>query len=291
MYECKIKISEKLAALRTDKGVTQEEIAQVLSISDKTVSKWETGASMPDITMLVKLAEYYGVTTDTLLGLSKDKNQSFEEKVSSFFESLDRKDSAITAFEVIKSIIPVLYNRFYHDEGDINDKYDIYPQAESYFNRSVMSCHDFFDFIASSENVNVAVMMLQNEARFAWLKDINKQKETVKLFKLLSSEDVLSVFYFINSTDCSECFTSNYIANNTGINNERAEEILDGLCSVGTCTQTTAYLSEGETKIYKCYGDEFILALISLAFERMCGVSKYDYNLGSDKKMIGGNTK
>lgn len=245
---------------------------------------------MPDITMLVKLAEYYKVTTDMLLGLSEDKNQSFEEKISSLFENLDRKDSAVTAFEVIKSIIPALYSKFFDYNVDI-DKYDTYPQVVSNFYRSVMSCHDFFDFIASSENVNIAVMMLQNKAGFTWLNDIDKQKETVKLFKLLSDEDVLSVIYFINSTDCSECFTSSYIANNTDISDDRAEEILAGLCSVGTCVQMTAHLSEGETKIYKCYGDEFILALISLAFERMCGVPAYEYNLTSDKKMIGGNKK
>ena len=71
MYECKI--AEKLVELRTSKGVTQEEMAKSLSVYNKTISKWENGVSTPDIPMVVELAKYYGVTSDTLLGLSEDK--------------------------------------------------------------------------------------------------------------------------------------------------------------------------------------------------------------------------
>ena len=88
MYECKI--AEKLVELRTSKGVTQEEVAQSLSISNKTVSKWENGASTPDLPMVIELAKYYSVTTDTLLGLSEDKKQSTAEEIRSLFEGLDR---------------------------------------------------------------------------------------------------------------------------------------------------------------------------------------------------------
>ena len=56
MYECKI--AEKLVELRTSKGATQEDVAQSLSISNKTVSKWENGASTPDLPMVVELAKY-----------------------------------------------------------------------------------------------------------------------------------------------------------------------------------------------------------------------------------------
>ena len=74
MYECKI--AEKLVELRTLNGVTQDDVARSLSVSNKTISKWETGTSTPDIAMLVELSKYYGVTTDSLLGLSEEKKQS-----------------------------------------------------------------------------------------------------------------------------------------------------------------------------------------------------------------------
>lgn len=55
-----------LAALRKP-GMTQQEAADQLGVSNKTVSKWENGAGLPDITVLPALAELYGVTADDIL--------------------------------------------------------------------------------------------------------------------------------------------------------------------------------------------------------------------------------
>lgn len=56
-----------LAQLRKEKGWTQKELAERLFLSDKAVSKWERGLSMPDITILTPLAEELGVTVTELL--------------------------------------------------------------------------------------------------------------------------------------------------------------------------------------------------------------------------------
>lgn len=56
-----------VAELRRERGMTQKELAQKLYISDKAVSKWETGTSLPDISLLTPLAEELGVTAAELL--------------------------------------------------------------------------------------------------------------------------------------------------------------------------------------------------------------------------------
>lgn len=61
------RMGEFLAALRKSKGYTQQEVADSLGVSNKTVSSWETGASCPDISMLPVLAELYGVTCDEII--------------------------------------------------------------------------------------------------------------------------------------------------------------------------------------------------------------------------------
>lgn len=286
MYECKI--AEKLVELRTSKGVTQEDVAQSLSISNKTVSKWENGASTPDLPMVVELAKYYGVTTDTLLGLSEDKKQSTTEEIRSLFEGLDRRESVLKAFETIRSLVPSMYGTISKYYDDAYDKENVYPTGTSHGYRSAISLHEFFEFVASSENVNVAVMMLRNKADFSWMNDPSKQAEIVKIFQFLSNEDALSVLYYVHSTACSESFTADYIAKNTGVKEERASEILDEFCSVGECHWVTAHLAEGDVKVYECHGDGLVLALISLAFERMCGRQSYEYNFNGRCKMIGG---
>ena len=286
MYECKI--AEKLVELRTSKGVTQEDVAQSLSISNKTASKWENGASTPDLPMVIELAKYYGVTTDTLLGLSEDKKQSTTEEIRSLFKGLDRRESVLKAFETIRSLVPTMYGTVSKYYDDAYDKENVYPTGTSHGYRSANSLHEFFEFTASSENVNLAIMMLKNKDNFAWMNDPTKQKEIVKIFKFLSSEDVLSVLYFVHSTNCSESFTADYVARNTGLKEERVTEILDEFCSVGDCHWVTAHLAEGDVKVYECHGDGLVLSLISLAFERMCGRESYDYNFNGRCKMIGG---
>ena len=55
------KIGSFLKELRKEKGITQEEFAENLNVSGRTVSRWETGVNMPDISLLVDIAEFFNV--------------------------------------------------------------------------------------------------------------------------------------------------------------------------------------------------------------------------------------
>lgn len=60
-------LGKRIAALRKEKGMTQEELAEKLGVSPQAVSKWENGQSCPDISLLPRLSAIFGVTTDLLL--------------------------------------------------------------------------------------------------------------------------------------------------------------------------------------------------------------------------------
>lgn len=64
------KINFKLAELRKQWGLTQQELGDILSVSFQTISKWENGITLPDITVLPLLSEYFHVSVDALLGLT-----------------------------------------------------------------------------------------------------------------------------------------------------------------------------------------------------------------------------
>ena len=64
-------MGDKLRALRRGKKLTQEQLAEYLHISSQAVSKWETGASCPDLDMLLRLAAFYQVSTDELLDFDR----------------------------------------------------------------------------------------------------------------------------------------------------------------------------------------------------------------------------
>lgn len=60
-------LAENLALLRNIRGMTQEEVAEVIGISRQSYSKWEQGETIPDIEKCARLAEFYGVSIDSLV--------------------------------------------------------------------------------------------------------------------------------------------------------------------------------------------------------------------------------
>lgn len=61
-------VGKKISALRNEKGLTQSDLATYLNVSNKAVSKWETGQGYPDITHFPKLASLFNVTIDYIMG-------------------------------------------------------------------------------------------------------------------------------------------------------------------------------------------------------------------------------
>jgi transcriptional regulator with XRE-family HTH domain len=78
-----IEIGEKIKSFRKKREITQEQLAEYLNISFQSVSKWECGDSLPDITMLPKIALFFNVTTDELLCIDKLKA---EQEIEDYFK-------------------------------------------------------------------------------------------------------------------------------------------------------------------------------------------------------------
>lgn len=72
------KIGLFLKELRKEKNITQEELAEKLNVSNRTVSRWETGTNMPDISLLVILAEFYQVSIPEIID-GERKSEKMEQ--------------------------------------------------------------------------------------------------------------------------------------------------------------------------------------------------------------------
>ena len=279
-------ISAKLSELRAAKGVTQDEVANALSISNKTVSKWENGMSEPDLTMLIALAHYYNVTTDTLLGLEEGK-KGMKQMLGDQFRDLDLENMARKAFAINREMIPIGFYTARKDEGDSFDK-AILPFGTEKNIRSLNSFGGLFQFAVCSKDVNFSVVQLSNEADFSWLTDEKKQKRMSELFALLSDADMLKMIYFIQSKDCSPRFTAGYLSAHTDIPLEKTLQLLEKCMELELGSQMTAHLKDGDTVIYEFICDGLLLSLLSVAYERMWGRKCYDYCWNVGSKMIGG---
>jgi len=99
-------IGEALKQLRKNKGITQQQLADMLHTTNRSVSRWETGNNLPDISILIELAEYYEVDLKDILSgevLKKDMNTLEKDTV------LLVADYTNMAKERMKKVLHVLF--------------------------------------------------------------------------------------------------------------------------------------------------------------------------------------
>ena len=100
-------IAENLKVLRKSKNFTQEEVAEKLNVSPQSVSKWERGDTMPDITLLPALANLYKTSIDALIGMDKinDQQTRFEifKKAHELLRNGDTEAAILVYTEALKT--------------------------------------------------------------------------------------------------------------------------------------------------------------------------------------------
>lgn len=87
------KVGLFLKTLRKEKDITQEVLAETLNVSSRTVSRWETGSNMPDISLLVELSEFYQVSIPEIMNGERKREKMDQET----------KDTAIRMAEYSKN--------------------------------------------------------------------------------------------------------------------------------------------------------------------------------------------
>lgn len=122
-------LQEKLQYLRKKNGYSQEQLADKLCIARQTVSKWENGQAIPELSGLIQLSELYGVPIDRIVKDDKECNLSLKGKKKSETEKIRESESVIDK----ESIIDFL----------LHAKKQTYAGAGSEVKASRESSHDF----------------------------------------------------------------------------------------------------------------------------------------------------
>ncbi|MDE6896473.1 MAG: helix-turn-helix domain-containing protein, partial [Lachnospiraceae bacterium] len=90
-----------ISECRKEKRMTQAQLAEKLNITDRAVSKWETGKSMPDSSVMLELCEILGITVNELLSGERIDMESYEKKADENLIALKRKDENHMAKNVV----------------------------------------------------------------------------------------------------------------------------------------------------------------------------------------------
>ncbi len=108
-----VNIAENLLHLRHEKGITQERLAEFLGVSKASVSKWENGVSLPDIMQLPRIAAFYGISIDELMGYEALLS---EEEINKYYEKFAKEFAEKPFDETLE-----------HVRGFIHQYYSCYP--------------------------------------------------------------------------------------------------------------------------------------------------------------------
>lgn len=98
-------IGKFIAKCRKEKKLTQAQLAEKLNITDRAVSKWETGKSMPDSSIMLELCEILGITVNELLSGEEIDMESYEKRADENLIALKRKDENNMTKNTIISIL------------------------------------------------------------------------------------------------------------------------------------------------------------------------------------------
>ena len=103
-------VSKNLSSLRKARGLTQGQLAEKFSYSDKSISKWETGEGLPDINILSELASFYGVTLDYLIQEHSEETLEHDGKTDP--RDIKRNKTIVVALSVVFvwTIAAVIYS-------------------------------------------------------------------------------------------------------------------------------------------------------------------------------------
>ena len=82
-------ISESIRTLRRERGLTQEQLGEKLGVSSQSVSKWESGTTLPDVSMIIPLSSVFGVSTDVIFGVTPDSMEREFDETKRYCEDAD----------------------------------------------------------------------------------------------------------------------------------------------------------------------------------------------------------
>ncbi len=264
-----IKIGENIACYRKQKGLTQEELGELLNISGQAVSKWETNGALPDIGLLPEIARIFDVSIDSLFGNKRKISEISKEEMLgklfqySLFHKYNRKeefDAFQFLFEAIWSIQSAyLGNEELHDYNEVLERYKLNPQITSQIITdegttylSLVKGFPLFCAVADSPEIS---------------KKILNEKQFCEFFSLLASDYGMKAVLFTQKIADQNQYTGKTIAEKIGISKKEFDEVCPLLVQYGLLREETLLLDDNQVKIYRKNDNPELRPILMMAYQ------------------------
>lgn len=212
------KIGKFIASLRKEKGLTQQELGDKLFVTDKAVSKWERGLSLPDISLLKKLAEILDVEVIDILEGKKNSNKkiNIEEELEKIKTNLNKKHKR-KILRIITLIVILIFIIIYILFRNVYLGYNIETLEYSHTNKNINLGIPKTSFMLKHNDRSYSFKNLRNSNIVE-----NEVKKYLKTLKYLTCNDTI---YYYNEEDNFSII--NYSVDNHILYNTISYEIVD----------------------------------------------------------------
>ena len=220
-------IGEQILFLRKNKGITQEQLATKLGVSNQAVSKWESGQCYPDIQLLPEISEYFNVSIDELMGVP-DKNND-DDILITIKNNIQNSDPGTEMAQIMK-IVKALHAIVLVMESKKENSG--YPEFE--LNSTIDHAIQNEWGLSSITLPQIVATMRRGSVFFSddhSIYDENSIKKISKLLKSLSDKLALSVLfaiYEITSVDENLYASIDGICEKTDLTEDMIRSIIDG---------------------------------------------------------------
>ena len=253
-----------LVRLRTAHGMTQKQLADALGISDRSVSKWETGETEPDISTLCRMAELYAVPPAEFLR-SEDAPA---EGVTAELSDLPIQAAAQRAFDLSHAVMEGLSMPGMKAYAESRGEPEPLPPPESpvsflggdrlletmYYGGGMM------DALYTGPDANLSLLMFPHREYYRWL--LSDGERMAALFRLFSTVENLRCLRLLLMQGFTDFFSAGYLAEKAGVSEETAAAFLEAASGLGICARADL---KGEKQLYTAVTTIPLVGLLTLA--------------------------
>lgn len=255
-------VGKQIKKYRIEKGITQEQLGQLVGVTTQAVSKWERGGT-PDAELLPKLSQVLSVSIDSLFGLGEENllmlimhriNQMNKEEAYRFALSI--------SWAIENGLMP----------GDLSSE-GVLSEFEERLNSDNNKAH-YFSKIMQDEGM--ATMRMSPDFHYFFLmkepnsgiKERLTDVETLrKVFEVFADKNILSIIFYMYSRLNTPIATS-LISRNTAIPEDEVDKYMDILCKNNMAKKSVIETAEGEMYSYMFNQETSVIPLLCFADER-----------------------
>lgn len=266
-------IGKQIAALRKERGIKQEQLANYVGVSTQAVSKWENGG-VPDTELLPKIADFFSVSIDSLFGRSIADYSDLQSVLMEKVHDTEYPKRIKQVFNYCWDMERALMEHIHFCDRDSIEDYEKDTMENEQVYSSVLTDYGFTRMGIANRLQYFLIVPEPKDTDAALFDGINYPA----FFRDFADTDVFNAMLFLNKRDHKKAFTMKLMVNKMGISIEKAKEILDIFLKYRLVYTTTLEMDDEITTVYQFYPTPSFVALLIFAREMIDKPEIFAYN-------------